>query len=182
MDHFQIFEKINNFPKNILSVCSIKKTNCIFEKLSNLYLIVLLISFFPLLLWNTAENWIKLKKCLFELQNQTELSTTNIQTAPDYSSATAIMLVILWTDEIHSLHLKNSLTLSWRRPLSYRNQPIDLLASQWAGFYMITASVMKELSKNVTRLLVCVPFLLRSICKYWNFIVDMKIFTTLWNI
>ena len=30
------------------------------------------------------------------------------------------------------------LTLSLRRPLSYRNQPIDLL-------YMITASVMKEL-------------------------------------
>ena len=30
------------------------------------------------------------------------------------------------------------LTLSWRRPLSYRNQ---------AGFYMITASVMKESSK-----------------------------------
>ena len=29
------------------------------------------------------------------------------------------------------------LTLSWRRPLSYRNQSI--------GFYMITASVMKEL-------------------------------------
>ena len=31
-----------------------------------------------------------------------------------------------------------SLTLSWRRPLSYRNQ-------SETGFYMITASVMKEL-------------------------------------
>ena len=30
------------------------------------------------------------------------------------------------------------LTLSWRRPLSYRNQ-----SNQWTGFYMITASVMK---------------------------------------
>ena len=33
------------------------------------------------------------------------------------------------------------LTLSWRQPLSYRNQ-----SNQWTGFYMITASVMKELS------------------------------------
>ena len=31
------------------------------------------------------------------------------------------------------------LTLSWRRPLSYRNQPIDLLVG-WAGFYMIGKS------------------------------------------
>ena len=35
------------------------------------------------------------------------------------------------------------LTLSWQRPLSYRNQSIDLLT----GFYMITASLMKELNK-----------------------------------
>ena len=34
------------------------------------------------------------------------------------------------------------LTLSWRRPLSYRNQS----ANQWTGFYMITGSVMKELT------------------------------------
>ena len=34
-----------------------------------------------------------------------------------------------------------------RRPLSYRNQSIDLQrANQWTGFYMITASVMKELN------------------------------------
>ena len=41
-----------------------------------------------------------------------------------------------------------SLTLSWRGPLSYRNQYIDLQskANQWAGFYMITAFVMKELT------------------------------------
>ena len=33
-----------------------------------------------------------------------------------------------------------------RRPLSYRNQSIDLQrANQWTGFYMIMASVMKEL-------------------------------------
>ena len=40
----------------------------------------------------------------------------------------------------------NTLTLSWQRPLSYRNQSIDLLVNQWTGFYMITASVMKELT------------------------------------
>ena len=45
------------------------------------------------------------------------------------------------------------LTLSWRRSLSYRNHSIDLLCllhwltpNQWTGFYMITASVMKELT------------------------------------
>ena len=36
--------------------------------------------------------------------------------------------------------ISNLLTLSWRRPLSYRNQ-----STEWTGFYMITASVMKEL-------------------------------------
>ena len=35
---------------------------------------------------------------LFELHSQAEHNTTNIQTAPDYSSATAIMLVILWIE------------------------------------------------------------------------------------
>ena len=38
------------------------------------------------------------------------------------------------------------LTLSWRRPLSYRNQSIDLRSNQWTGFYMITAAVMKQLN------------------------------------
>ena len=40
------------------------------------------------------------------------------------------------------------LYLSWRRPLSYRNQSIDLLCKSmdWFLYDMITASVMKELS------------------------------------
>ena len=38
------------------------------------------------------------------------------------------------------------LTLPWRGPLSYRNQSID--ANQWTGFYMITASGMRELSSG----------------------------------
>ena len=33
------------------------------------------------------------------------------------------------------------LSLSWRRPLSYRNQSIDL----WTGFYMITALIKPKL-------------------------------------
>ena len=44
---------------------------------------------------------------------------------------------------------KIPLTLSWRGPLLYRNQSIDLQskANQWTGFYMITVSVMKVLKK-----------------------------------
>ena len=45
-------------------------------------------------------------------------------------------------------HCVSILTLSWRRPLSYRNLSIDLQSKsiyQWTGFYMITASVMKRL-------------------------------------
>ena len=46
--HFPIFDKIDSFGKDFLNVLRIKRANCIFEELSNLYLIVLLISFFPL--------------------------------------------------------------------------------------------------------------------------------------
>ena len=35
---------------------------------------------------------------LFELQNQVKHSTTNKQTTPDYSSASALILVIFWTE------------------------------------------------------------------------------------
>ena len=59
--HFQIFDKINSFQKHFLNVFRIKNANCINEQLPNLYLIALLISCFPLLLWITAENRTKLK-------------------------------------------------------------------------------------------------------------------------
>ena len=40
----------------------------------------------------------------------------------------------------------NELSLSWRRPLSYRKEsPLICGANQWTGFSMISASVMKEL-------------------------------------
>ena len=60
--HFQIFDKIDSSPKKVLNVSRLKKANYSFEELSNLYLIVMLISFFPILLWITAENITKLKK------------------------------------------------------------------------------------------------------------------------
>ena len=41
------------------------------------------------------------------------------------------------------------LTLSWRRPLSYRNQSTICGANQWTGFYMITVSAMEELKSLI---------------------------------
>ena len=84
--------------QNMPSVFKIKKANCIFEELSNIYFIVLLIIFFILFcgLYQKLEpSW---RNYLFELQDHAEHDTTNIQTAPNYLSATAIMLVILWTE------------------------------------------------------------------------------------
>ena len=46
----------------------------------------------------------------------------------------------------HVSKTKIYLTLSLRRPLSYRNQSIDL-RSKSTGFYMITGSVMKGLNR-----------------------------------
>ena len=46
----------------------------------------------------------------------------------------------------------NSLTLSRRRGLSYRNQSNDLRSKSWTGFYMITASVLKGLTSFLANL------------------------------
>ena len=75
-----------------------KRANGIFEELPNLYLIVLLISFFPLLLRIKQKIEPSWRIYLFELQNQAKHNTTNIQTAPGYSSITAIMLGVFWTE------------------------------------------------------------------------------------
>ena len=97
--HFQIFDKIDSFPKKCFIAFMIKKGELhVFEELSNLYLIVLLIVtflFFRVLLQKIEPSW---KNYWLELQNQAKRKITNIQTAPDYSSATAIMLVIFWTE------------------------------------------------------------------------------------
>ena len=50
------------FQKIFWMFLGYKKANDIFEELSNLYLILLIISFFLLLLWITSENRTKLKK------------------------------------------------------------------------------------------------------------------------
>ena len=66
--------------------------------LSNLYLIVLLIRFFIffcVLQQKIVPNW---RNYLFQLQNQAEHNTRNIQTAPGYLLATGIMWVIFWTE------------------------------------------------------------------------------------
>ena len=70
--YFHIFDKIDSFPKQFLNLFNIKKANCIFEELSAVYLIDLLISFFPLLLWIAAENRTKLKKLFIWAANSGE--------------------------------------------------------------------------------------------------------------
>ena len=40
-------------------------------------------------------------------------------------------------------------TLSWPRPLSYRNQSIDL--HQWTGFYIITAPLHERVKNNIEK-------------------------------
>ena len=51
--HFQIFDKIVSFPYKFLNVFRIRKANWIFEELSNLYLIVFLTHFMPLISFDT---------------------------------------------------------------------------------------------------------------------------------
>ena len=64
---FPDFRQNRKFSKKFLNVFTIKITNCIFEELSNLYLITLLISFFPVFLWDTTENRTKLMTLLVTL-------------------------------------------------------------------------------------------------------------------
>ena len=96
--HFQIFEKIVGFQKKLWIPLGRKKKNCIFEELSNLYLIVLLFNSFPLLLWITTENRTKLKKLFIWTTKSGETQHHKQKTAPDCSSETAIMLLIFWTE------------------------------------------------------------------------------------
>ena len=92
--HFQIFEKFDVF-QIFLNVFMTKKGNCIFKEISNLWLTVFQISFFCGLQQNIEPNW---RNYLFELQNQVEHNTANMQTAPDYSPVTVIMLLIFWSE------------------------------------------------------------------------------------
>ena len=101
LSHLQIFDKIDRFPKNVFRI---RKANCIFEELSNLCLIVLQISFSPLLLWITAESRTKLKK-LFIWTTKLGGAQHHKQTAPDYPSATASD-ILDWTWYLHYFWLQ----------------------------------------------------------------------------
>ena len=64
---FPDFRQNRKFSKKFLNVFTIKMANCIFEELSNLNLITLLISFFPAFLRDTTENRTKLMTLLVTL-------------------------------------------------------------------------------------------------------------------
>ena len=49
-------------------------------------------------------------------------------------------------NKVASVTAWRHLTLSWRRPLSYRNRANQCRANQWTGFYMISVPIMKELA------------------------------------
>ena len=84
------------FQKTFLNFLRFKLHHYIFEELSNLYSIVLLISFFPLHSWIVAENRTKLKKLFISTTKSG--GTQTLQTYKLHLTiSTAIMLVIFWT-------------------------------------------------------------------------------------
>ena len=95
-------------------------------------------------------------------------NTTNIQNTPDYSSATAIMLVTFWTQpnfwiiSDFSNSFNNKLKNLWTSKCSKANT----LTQQIHSIHL-----KNTLSKNVTRLLACVLFSLGSIVKYWIYVI-----------
>ena len=101
--HFQIFDKIDSFPKKFECLYNKRRqiAICTFGELSNLYLIVLLTSFFPLLLWITAENrtiepiW---RNIYMNYKIRQNITPQTYKLYLIYSSATAIMLVIFGTE------------------------------------------------------------------------------------
>ena len=90
-----------------------------------------------------------MKNYLFELQNQEEHNTTNIQTAANYSSVTSIMLMMFWTqgDFCIIFDCRNSFNNK------LMNQQKSSLTQQIHSLH-----VMSPLRKSVIRLLVCVLF------------------------
>ena len=90
-----------------------------------------------------------------------KIYTTNIQTAPDYSSTTAIMLVIFWIE--HDFCIIYDCKNSFNKKLkNYLKNPSR---------------------KNVKTFIGCVPFSLGSICQYWIYVIDdIGVIATLSNI
>ena len=72
-----------------------------------------------------------------------KLSDTNVRIQSKYGK---IREKTRYMDKFHAVYsIRNELTFSWRRPLSYRNRSNDCSAKQWTDFYMIGTSIMKEL-------------------------------------
>ena len=73
----------------------------------------------------------------------------------------------IWRTHVYFAQVsKNELRvlfLSRRRPISYRNQSIDLQSKSMDWFYMILASVMKGLMKITQRINIVVLFLVLSV-------------------
>ena len=118
----------------------------------------MLSSFFLFLLWITAENRIKLKKLFIWTINQADHNTTNLQTVPDYSSTTPLILVIFSTERdfciisVAGIHSTTNLK-TYEQAKNFLNPAKHNL------------HLKNTLRKNVIRLLACVPFSLGS--KYW---------------
>ena len=74
------------------------------------------------------------------------------------------------------------LTLSWRRPQSYRNQSTDFSANQWTGFYMIWTLFMKELKHEK---LICfsdvVPYIKSKSTEFWVNIIIIIMTTEVYS-
>ena len=156
------------FTKSIVFF-RIKKVNYIFEELSNLCLTVLLISFFPPLLWITAGNrtW---RNYLFELQNQVEHNTINTQnyTWLFISNCNNVSDILDWTWFLHYFWLQKFI-----QQQKLIKEQINFLTQQIHRLHP------KNLSrKNVIPLLLSVPYSLGSIGKNFVFVVDDIVFTT----
>ena len=78
-------------------------------------------------------------KCLYETMKLSQIS--QISCFWIFAKIKFRLISKLFFESFLLLGTKIELTLSWRGPLSYKKR-----ANQWTGFYMITASVMKELS------------------------------------
>ena len=102
---FLEFWQNRQFSKENFKCLQEENASCIFQELSNLYFLFLLISFFPFLLWLTAENNVPIwRNYLFELQSYAGLNITNCTWLFISSTATAI-IVIFWTKRDSALFL-----------------------------------------------------------------------------
>ena len=160
----------------------IKNASCIFEELSNLCLIVLLISLCPLLLRITAENRAKPNNLFVWAKkpggtqhrkhtNCTWLFISNCNNASDILVGGGGVNVISALFLIAGIH-------STKKSLKLINKQTNSLTQKIHSLYL--KSPMKKSTKH---LLVCACFSLGSICKYWIYVIDdMGVFTTLSNI